>query len=498
MNVLLTYPQYPASFFSFTYALEFISKKASLPPLGLITISAMLPAFWQRRLVDLNIAPLQDRDLEWADYVFISAMYIQKESVSKIIEACVRHQVKIVAGGPLFTHEFSSYPQIDHFVLNEAEITLPPFLNELASGKLPRKVYRSEKFADISMSPLPEYHLLSRKDYASLNIQFSRGCPYSCDFCEIPSMLGRKVRIKKPDQILRELDALYQLNWRGSISIVDDNFIGNKQEIKNHVLPEIKEWMQEHDYPFIFNVQTSIDLSDDPELMSLMIESGINMTFIGIETPSEKSLQECNKHLNKNRNLLQNVTAIQKAGMQVSGGFILGFDSDSPSIFQEQIDFIQQSGIVWAMVGLLNAPKNTPLYKRLAKEKRLTTQLTGNNTDYSMNFIPEMGTENLLSGYHSIIQNIYSVKPYYKRIRQFLLNYSRVNNKQLKIDRYYISAFFKSILIIGVLKKGRGEYWKLLGWTLLHRPNLFLYAIMYAICGYHFRRVYELGDRLNS
>ena len=495
MNILMVYPQYPDTYWSFKHALRFISKKAAVPPLGLITVSAMLPTTWQKKLVDMNVSALLTSDIVWADYVFISAMYIQKESVSNIIEECIKHKVKIVAGGPLFTQEFNNYPQIDHFILNEAEITLPLFLKDLDNGHPPKKIYKTDEYADITLTPVPDYHLLSRKEYAFMNIQVSRGCPFSCDFCEITALLGRKVRMKDTNQIIKELEILYNLNWRGSVFIVDDNFIGNKKEIKNNLLPAMKKWMQIHKYPFTFNTETSINLADDEELMSLMIETGFSSTFIGIETPEEKSLQDCNKVQNKNRDLLQSVKKIQRAGLQVSGGFIVGFDSDSPNVFERQIDFIQQSGIVSAMVGLLNAPKNTKLYQRLKAENRLTIEATGSNTDLSMNFIPKMNYQELMEGYKTIIQNIYAVKPYYKRIRQFLLNYRRLHARQKKIEFSYLKAFIKTIIIIGIINKGRGEYWKFLIWTLLNRPGLFMDAITFVVYGYHFRTVYGLRNK---
>lgn len=493
MNVLLIFPQYPDSFWSFKYALRFISKKAALPPLGLITVSAMLPKAWKKKLVDMNVSTLRTSDILWADYVFISAMYIQKESVSKVIEECMKHKVKIIAGGPLFTQEFNNYPQIDHLILNEAEITLPLFLKDLDTGQIPKKIYKTDEFADITLTPVPDYHLLSRKDYASMNIQVSRGCPFSCDFCEITSLLGHKVRTKDTNQIIKELDILYNLNWRGPVVITDDNFIGNKNEIKNNLLPVLKKWMQMHNYPFTFNIETSINLADDEKLMSLMVETGFTSTFVGIETPEEKSLQECNKSQNKNRDLLQSVKKIQNAGLQVSGGFIVGFDRDTPTVFQKQIDFIQQSGIVSAMVGLLNAPKNTKLYKRLEAENRLTTEATGNNTDYSMNFIPRMNSHELVNGYKKIIHNIYTTKPYYKRIRQLLLNYQPCFKQPAKIDFVALKGFFKSILIIGVVNKGRRDYWKLLIWTLFWHRALLVDAITFSIFGYHFRKVFGLS-----
>jgi radical SAM superfamily enzyme YgiQ (UPF0313 family) len=497
MNILLVYPKYPDSYWSFKHALRFISKKAAAPPLGLITVSAMLPKTWQKRLVDMNVTALLTRDIEWADYVFLSAMYIQKESVNHIIEECLKYKVKIVAGGPLFTQEFENYRQIDHFILNEAEITMPMFLKDLESGGTLKRIYRTVEFADITLTPVPDYYLLSRKDYASMNIQVTRGCPFACDFCEITSLLGHKVRMKATHQIIRELDALYNLNWRGPVFIVDDNFIGNKKEIKNNLLPAMKSWMQMHQNPFVFNTQTSINIADDEELMSLMVDAGFISTFIGIETPDETSLQDCNKLQNRNRDLLQSVKKIQGTGLQVSAGFIVGFDTDTTTVFQRQIDFIQQSGIVSAMVGLLNAPKNTKLYQRLESENRLTTDATGSNTDFSMNFIPKMDSQELLEGYKTIIQNIYTAKPFYKRLRQFLLNYNQQRERHVnkKMEFSYLTAFFKTIFFIGIANKGQGEYWKFFLWTLLKRPKLFVDAMTFSVYGYHFRTVYRLGNR---
>jgi len=494
MNVLLVYPKCPDSFWSFSHALKFISKKAAVPPLGLITVSAMLPPTWKKKLVDLNITTLRTNDIQWADYVFISAMYIQKESVNKIITQCKKLNKKIVAGGPLFTQDYEEYPEIDHFILNEAELTMPLFLSDLRIGQ-PQKLYKTKEFADLSQTPVPDFQLLSVKDYAFMNIQVTRGCPFNCNFCEITSLFGHKVRMKSTAQIINELDELYHaIKWRGAVSIVDDNFIGNKKEIKYNLLPAMKEWMQKHNFPFTFNIESSINLADDEELMSLLVETGFNSTFIGIETPEEKSLGYCNKVQNLNRDLLSSVKKIQQAGIQVSGGFIVGFDSDTPTVFQRQIDFIQQSGIVSAMVGLLNAPKNTKLYEQLKAENRITTEATGNNTDFSMNFIPKMDYNDLLEGYKKIIHHIYSPRPYYERVRQLLLNYNRSNKGQKQIRLILLLAFLKSVYIIGVLNKGRREYWKFIVWTLFKRPKMMVDAITYSVYGYHFRTVYGLRN----
>ncbi len=492
MNVLLVYPKCPDSFWSFTHALKFISKKAAVPPLGLITVSAMLPDTWQKKLVDLNISPLRASDVQWADYVFISAMYIQKESVSKVINESKKWNKKIVAGGPLFTQEYANYPDVDHFILNEAEITMPLFLADLNAGQ-PQRVYATDEYADLALTPVPDFHLLSVKDYAFMNIQVTRGCPFACNFCEITSLLGHKVRMKSTAQIISELDVLYHtIKWRGPVSIVDDNLIGNKHQLKYDLLPAMKEWMQIHKYPFTFNMESSINLADDEELMSLLVETGLSSTFIGIETPEEKSLNYCNKVQNRNRDLLDSVKKIQQAGIQVSGGFIVGFDSDTPSVFQRQIDFIQQSGIVAAMVGLLNAPKNTKLYHQLKAENRLTTEATGNNTDSSMNFIPKMDYNELQEGFKKIIHNIYSAKPYYKRVRQLLLNYNRLTKGQSTMRFSLLLAFIKSVYVIGFLNKGRTEYWKFMIWTLFNKPKLIVDAITFSVYGYHFRTVYGL------
>ena len=491
MNILLVYPKYPDSFWSFTHALRFISKKAAVPPLGLITVSAMFPPTWQKKLIDLNVQTLFDKDILWADYVFISAMYIQKESVSQIIEKCVKLQVKMVAGGPLFTQEPKNYPQISHFILNEAEITFPAFIKDFEAGK-PKKLYKTDKYADMAQSPVPDYHLLSMSDYVSMNLQVTRGCPFNCDFCEITTLLGHKVRMKKTEQIIEELNTLYQLNWHGAVSIVDDNFIGNKKEVKNNLLPAMYNWMNTHDHPFLFNIQSTINLADDEDLMLLMTQTGFNSAFIGIETPDEVALHDCNKVQNKNRDMVSCVRKIQKAGLQVSAGFIVGFDSDSPSVFQRQIDFIQKSGIVSAMVGLLNAPKNTQLYQRLKGENRLTVDPTGSNTDMTMNFTPKMNYPELIVGYKKIIHGIYSAKPYYQRLRQFMLNYKPKPKKHKKLEFRYIKAFVKSLFIIGIIKNGQFEYWKFLVWTLIRRPRFFKDAVTFSVYGYHFRATYGI------
>ena len=490
MNILLVNPKTPDTYWSFNHALRFIAKKAANPPLGILTVAAMLPDTWEKKLIDLNVASLRDKDLQWAEYVFISAMSIQQDSVREIIEKCKIHQKRIVAGGPLFTGEPENFTDIDHLVLNEAEITFPQFLSDLGWNKA-RKIYRTDKHAPMDASPAPDYTLIDHNKYAQLSIQYSRGCPFNCEFCEITALLGRKVRTKSTGQILLELDNIYKTGYRGNVFFVDDNFIGNKKKLIRELLPAIIRWNNSHANPFDFTTEASINLSDDPELMKLMREACFIKVFIGIETPDEKSLEECDKKMNKQRDLIHCVNRIQSNGMEVMAGFIVGFDNDSPGIFQRQIDFIQQSGIITAMVGLLNAPNNTRLYERLSKEGRIINYASGDNTGYSINFIPKMDKEELLTGYQTILRNIYSSKAYYERVIRFLKDFQPTFNSQTAFTFCRILALLRSMVILGIFTSNQLYYWRLFFWSLINRPKLFPLAITYSIYGYHFKKVFR-------
>jgi radical SAM superfamily enzyme YgiQ (UPF0313 family) len=495
MKVVLVYPRCPDTFWSFKYALKFISIKAAYPPLGLLTVAAMLPKDWEKKLVDMNVTNLRDKDLEGTDFVFISAMTIQKASVKEVISKCKKMGIRIVAGGPLFTAGYEEFEDVDYFVLNEAEITLPLFLEDLMNG-CAKHIYTCKGFPDIEKTPIPLWGLINMKKYESMNLQYSRGCPFNCEFCDITTLFGHRVRTKSRSQLLAELESLYFQGWRGKIFFVDDNFIGNKRKLKREILPAIIEWMATKRHPFSFNTEASIDLCDDEELMQMMIKAGIYSVFLGIETPNEESLAECNKFPNKNRDLLACVKKIQKSGLQINGGFIVGFDSDPPSIFDNQIEFIQKSGIISAMVGLLNAPRGTRLYQRLLRENRLLKEASGDNTDFSINFIPKMSYEILINGYKRIISGIYSPKPYYKRVRRFLkeskpLQKSHFHFSYIRFYFTYLGAFLKSIWLLGIKDKARIYYWKLFFWSLFSRPQFFPLAIVYAIYGFHFRKVFK-------
>lgn len=490
MKVLFIQPRYPDTFWSLRHALRFISKKAVYPPLGLMTVSAMTPESWTKKLVDLNASSLKDEEIMWADMVFISAMSVQSESVFEVITRCKLFHKKMVGGGPLFTEEPEKFSDVDYLVLNEAEITFPLFLTDLEKG-MAKHIYQTDEFADLSMTPVPDYSLINNSHYASQSIQFSRGCPFNCEFCDITALLGHKVRTKTTHQILAELAEIMKIGWKGGVFFVDDNFIGNKKILKQELLPAVINWMEENKYPFTFITEASINLADDDELMQMMVRAGFNKVFVGIETPDELSLAECNKTQNHNRDLLHSVKAIQTAGMEVSAGFIVGFDNDKPSIFQRQIDFIQKSGIVTAMVGLLNAPRKTQLYKRLEKEGRIISDFSGDPTGYAINFIPKMDLHELMTGYQKIISGIYSSKMYNKRVLSFLKSYNPplFGRSHLSFDK--LMAFFKSIIIIGILGKNRKYYWILFFWSLFKKPKVFPLAVTYSIQGYHYRKIFR-------
>ena len=490
MKILLVYPEYPDTFWSFRHALKFIGKKAAFPPLGLLTVAAMLPSIWVKKLIDMNVQQLPDSQLKWADYVFISAMTVQRESVNDLLSRCRQLGVKTVVGGPLFTTAPADFEEADHLVLGEAEITLPPFIEDIKNGD-PRHVYATEEFAEVCETPLPLWELIDTDKYSAMNIQYSRGCPFDCEFCDITQLFGRKPRTKTVAHLIAELEALYNLGWRGSIFFVDDNFIGDKGKLKSEVLPTIIEWLKSRKYPFSFFTEASIDLADDSQLMQLMVLAGFEEVFIGIETPHAAGLSESGKVQNRNRDMIASIKRIQQAGMQVQGGFIVGFDSDPPSIFEKQIHFIQESGIVTAMVGILIALRGTRLYQRLLKEGRLLGDTSGNNTSVAFNFIPNMQPDMLISGYRKILTTIYSPRVYYARVATFLEDYRPLQKNGFRMKSGYMGALLKSMFMLGLIGKERLLFWKLFFWALVMKPRIFPLAITFAIYGYHFRKITE-------
>ena len=444
-KVLMVYPKVPPTFWNYDHVLHYYNRKAALPPVGLLTVAAMLPNNYEPKIVDLNTSKLRDKDIKWADLVFLSAMLIQKDSLTEVVALCKKHNKAVVAGGPMPLSIYTVYRDIvdvdyenidvddyfdainargrwkdyenvaffkdlrgiDHFVLNEGEITLPKFLRDYEAGK-PKKLYWDTTKPDITQTPVLRYDLLDVELYSSLSLQFSRGCPYDCEFCDIIEMFGRKHRSKHPEQFIKEIDMVYKTGFRGIIFIVDDNFVGNKKKTKV-LLRRIIEWQNAHHYPFQFYTEASIDLAYDEELLDLMVEAGFFMVFIGIESPDTNSLRLVHKNQNLRQDLLESVKKIQSKGLAVTGGFIIGFDTDTEKIFQQQIDFIKEAGIPVAMVGLLAAMPNTQLYRRLRGEKRIIGlgYHTGNNVDIALNFHTKIPRKTLVEGYQGVLSELY-------------------------------------------------------------------------------------------
>jgi radical SAM superfamily enzyme YgiQ (UPF0313 family) len=498
MRCLFINPEFPDTFWSFRHALSFTKRKAALPPLGLLTVAALLPGEWPKRLVDLNVRGLSAEELAWAETVFIGGMSVQGPSAKLAIRHCKEAGLRVVAGGPLFTMEPERWPEVDHLVLGEAELSLPPLLADLAAG-CARHVYEAEGRAELAQSPQPLWELARLDDYMTASLQVTRGCPYDCDFCNVTGLLGRHPRRKTTAQVLAELNRLWDMGWRKGVFFVDDNFIGQRALVLRELIPALLDWRRSgpggrarRGMPF--NTQVSIDLADDPELLRGMVQAGFDAVFIGLETTEQESLAECHKRQNLGRDLGADVRRIQRAGLQVQGGFIVGFDHDGAGIFKRQLDFIQRSGIVTAMVGLLQAPPGTRLHQRLSDEGRLTQRDWGDNADGGTNIVPRMDLTQLREGYFTLMRRLYTPSVYYARIREFLREY-RPAGVRAPLDRDRLTAFLRSMWRLGVLGKERFHYWRLLQWTLMHRPRALQMAVTLAIYGRHFRRVCELHLR---
>jgi radical SAM superfamily enzyme YgiQ (UPF0313 family) len=489
VKALLIYPECPETFWSFTNALRLIRRKSAQPPLGLLTVAAMLPADWDLRLVDQNVTRLTDADLAWADCALVSGMIVQRDSAHQVIARCKQAGLTVVAGGPLFTTEHEKFGDVDHFVLNEAELTLPQFLADLERGD-PRRVYRSDSFADLHGTPAPLWALADLPKYASVGVQFSRGCPHSCEFCNVTQLLGHRWRTKTVAQVLNELDSIHELGWRGMVPFVDDNLGGSRRRLRSELLPALIEW-QKDKRGIGFSAQVTIDIADDEELMEMMVRAGFGTVFVGIESPDEMSLRECRKRPNRSRDLLADVKRIQRAGLEVQAGFIVGFDHDTPAIFQRLADFIQASGIATAMVGVLQAPVDTALYKRLESEGRIGEPVSGDNADGTTNIIPRMGLESLQEGYRKLVQEIYSPPEYYRRLRTFLREY-RPRSACLGLGFSQAGTVFRSLYSLTIVGRERFRFPSLLLWTLFTRPRALPLAFALAVYGYHFRKCYEL------
>jgi radical SAM superfamily enzyme YgiQ (UPF0313 family) len=486
MKILLVSPATPDTFWSFKHVMRFISRRAAYPPLGLLTVAAMLPRDWQLRLIDLNVTSLSDADFDWADYVFLSGMLIHESSARQVVTRCQARGKTIVAGGPLFAAGENRFPEVRHVVRGEAENIMPSLIADLLADRL-QPVYQDPQRPDLAKTPVPRWDLVHFKHYATMPVQLSRGCPFDCEFCDIVATYGRVPRVKAPAQMLRELDALLDAGWNDTIFIVDDNFIGNKVKVKA-LLRELIVWRARREVRMSFITEASLNLVDDPELLDLMVQAGFKKVFIGLETPSEDSLIECAKVQNTRRDLVAAVNQIHQAGIQVMGGFIVGFDNDTHGIFERQRRFIQEAGVVTAMVGLLTALPATRLFERLKKEGRILRESTGNNLDAILNFVPKLNRDVLVDGYRGLVKHLYSPKVYYRRALTFLQTY-RPRGPRVQCPPNEILAFLRSLWVLGVWTRGRREYWKYLTKSLVLYPRAFSEAMNLAIIGHHFRKV---------
>ncbi len=458
-----------------------------MPPLGLITIASLFPDSYDLKLVDMNITSLTDDHLKWADAVFLSAMIVQQQSFAETVERCNLFQVPVIAGGPYPSSSYQEITGVKHFVLGEIENTLPDFLEQFQEGSAPQ-VTLPPPYPDLSVTPIPRFDLLDLKAYSSMSIQYSRGCPFKCEFCDIWAVYGNKPRLKPAESIVIELDALFKAGWRGAVFVVDDNFIGNKNKVKKCLLPQLSSWQKKHQYPFRFFTEASINLAEDSHLLKSMKDAGFNEVFIGIESPSEEALLETGKIQNMRLNLYQSVSTIQHHGIGVMAGFIIGFDTDSPDIADRQIEFIQKAGIPQAMIGLLEALPGTKLHRRLSKEGRLLTASHGNNThQMATNFATKMGKQALANVYRKILSTIYdaNLKNYFQRCNRLLDNIGDTHFFQRKIQFAEVKSFFKSLFYQPFTSYGI-QYLKFLFRNIVKNRSTFGEAVRFAIIGHHF------------
>lgn len=491
-RVLLVYPEFPPSFWGFRYAMKLIGRKSSMPPLGLLTVAGMFPEDgYELKLIDMNVTPLEDEHITWADLVLTSTMIVQQKSLREVIARCNRIGVPIVAGGPHPTSFHDEIEGVDHFLLDEAEEIFPQFLEDFENGKA-KKMYRSSKKPDVTKTPPPRFDLINLNAYGSMALQFSRGCPFDCEFCDITKLFGRAPRTKTNEQMLAEFDLLYDLGWRRPVFLVDDNFVGNKRDAMR-MLPAIAGWQKEKGYPFSLYTEASVTLVEFEPLMDAMVDAGLTMVFLGIESPNPDTLKRSNKNQNTKKGvdnyLLHAVRTLQGKGIEVTGGFILGLDGDGPEVFDAQINFIQEAGIPIAMVGLLTALRGTNLYHRLEREGRLLGESTGNNLDIILNFIPEMERQTLINGYKRILTTLYdpTLSNYFKRCWTLLKNLKPVKYSVRYVGKTEMLALVRS-LWRQLFSKHGPAYLRFLLKTIFCYPRMFPEAVRLAIMGYHLRK----------
>ena len=492
IKVLMVWPRFPASFWSLGEVMEIIPERSLVPPLGLITVAALCPKQWEIRLVDLAFEELSDEDLLWANLVMISAMEVQREEVRQILERASKLSRRTMIGGPYASSEPEVLlPLADHVVVGEPDEIFQEIATDLEAGSA-RRLYRVTEKPDVSRTPVPRFDLLALKKYSSMSVQFSRGCPFTCDFCDIITLYGRRPRTKSPAQLIGELDALLQLGWRKEVFVVDDNFIGNHKAALE-LARELERWQRRNQYPFGFFTEASIDLASRSDLLDAMVKANFCRVFIGIETPSVESLKESKKFQNLRRDPLDCIRFIQQRGLWVMGGFIVGFDHDPPDIFDRQIDFIERAAIPWAMAGVLQAPPTTPLYERMKSEGRLV-QASPEPSNFSPpNFRTVLPLSELLSGTKRMMLTLYDPRRFYKRVFDSLERWQVQPEQQATAlsSLYMLRVVFKSVWRQGVLSGYRRAYWHFLGRLMMRwglNPHKRRFGFELALSGHHFIR----------
>ena len=490
-NTLLVNPEQPPTYWGANYALGISGVQATFPPLGLLTVAAMFPPEYDLRVVDMNIAPLEDSDLEWADVVFTSTMIVQRSSLQAVIERCNRAGVPVVAGGPHPTTFHDEIEGVDHFVLDEVEETFPGFLRDLENGSA-KAIYREPRKPDVTKTPVPRFDLIDMENYYSMGVQFSRGCPFDCEFCDITKLYGRVPRTKAPAQIVEEFESLYRLGWRGPVFMVDDNFIGNKADAMK-LLAVVADWQKARGYPFLLTTEASVNLARMDDLMDEMVEAGFHAVFLGIETPTPKALLKTKKPQNVNEReenfLLNAIRKIQHKGMQVMGGFILGLDGDDESVFDAQIEFIQEAGIPVAPIYLLTALKGTDMYNRLMSENRILGVSIGTHS-MTLNFQPEMNPRTLIEGYQRVTATLYdpALENYLKRCLTLFEHQRPVPHLLKRMSRTAMAAGLMRVRR-ELSAKQIPAFTKYIAKVSEDHPRMLPEAIRLAAMGYHCEKI---------
>ena len=492
IKVLMVWPRFPASFWSLGEVMEIVPERSLVPPLGLITVAALCPKQWEIRLVDLSFEELSDEDLLWANLVMVSAMAVQRDEVRQTLERATKLSRRTMIGGPYASSEPEALLLLaDHVVVGEPDEIFQEIATDLEGGSA-RRLYRVTEKPDVSRTPVPRFDLLRLKKYTFMSVQFSRGCPFTCEFCDIITLYGRRPRTKSPAQLIGELDALLQLGWRKGVFVVDDNFIGNHKAALE-LAGELERWQRRNRYPFGFVTEASIDLASRSGLLDAMVKANFCRVFIGIETPSAESLKEAKKFQNLRRDPLDCIHFIQQHGLWVMGGFIVGFDSDPPDIFDRQIEFVERAAIPWAMAGVLQAPPTTPLYERMKREGRLV-QASPEPSNFSPpNFRTVLPLPELLGGTKQMLLTLYDPRRFYKRVFDSLERW-QVQPEQgapaLSL-MYRLRVVFKSIWRQGVLSGYRRAYWYFLGRLMMRwglNPQKRRLGFELALSGHHFIR----------